>query len=208
MKNLLSLILVSIFLVSCSSLTGLRPAKIKGNVNKTASLYIDPAIKNKFVFSSKKNTVGFKLSDGVKSDNNSWSQNIGELSAQQFQDASKKAFANVELVNSNPKKALNSTYLIVPSIVDAKVTIRDLMQSYVTITYKVDVYDKSGSSVYSDELTIEEKGKFKSVSMTSVGGIPISANANLRPDESPMIFEAVSNGVDKLINKMVKSNKL
>jgi len=207
------LLIALISLANCSSLTGLREPKIKDQIYSSADLYFNPAMKNAYVFDSKKNVVSFNIQDvqkdfGTKQDNGSWSQNIGALSVKQFQDALTKAFTKVNLVNSNPGKAVNSDYLVVPTITDAKVTVRTISQSYVTIDYQIDVYDKLGKNVYSQKLQIERKGKFKSASMTSVGGIPISAKADINPDDSSMIFEAVCDGVDKIVNQLIASKKL
>lgn len=206
MKKILALVFLGLLANCAHDLTDLRAPKIKGTVAKSATLYISPEMKKNHVFSSKTMVVGANITSGVKNDDSSWSQNIGELSARQFQDALKLSFTKLEV--STQKSAGNNTYLIVPTIVKADVVIRDYLQSYIVLTYKLEVYDKSGKLVYSDEIKVEEKGKFKSASMTSVGGIPIMGKANIRPNESPMIFEAVSEGVDEIVNKLVKSGKL
>lgn len=207
MKKILALVVSLSLLTSCaSSLTGLRSPKIKGVINKSATLYIDPKMHKDYVFSSSTIAVGANIVTGVKSENNAWSQNIGELSAEQFQYALGKAFSKLD--SSTQKSANKNSYLVVPTILKAEVTLRDFLRSYIVLAYKLEVFDKSGKLVYSDQVEVEESGKYKASSMTSVGGIPIMGQANIRPNESSMIFEAVSEGVDEIVNKLVKSGKL
>jgi hypothetical protein len=206
MKKIIALVFLG-FLVNCASnLTNLRAPKIEGVINKSATLYINPNMKKDYIFSSKAILFDANISSGFKNDNDSWGQNIGELSAQQFQDALEKAFKGLDV---SAQRSINkSTYLIVPTILKAEVTLRDYFRSYVVIAYKLEIYDRSGKLVYSDKIEVEESGKYKSFSVMSFGGIPVMGQVDIRPNESSMIFEAVSKGVDKIVNKLVKSGKL
>jgi hypothetical protein len=206
MKKILALVFLGL-LANCShDLTSLRAPKIKDQINNSATLYIDPAMKKNYIFSSNAMAVGADIFDGVKKDNGAWGQNIGELSAQQFQDALEKAFTKLSV--SSYKSSNNSSYLVVPTIVKANVTLRDFWQSSIELIYKIEVYNKSGKLVYSDEVKTKKNGKLKSSSVTFVGGIPIMGQATLRVDDSSMIFEAISEGVDEIVNKLLKSGKL
>lgn len=208
MKKTLSLIAI-FFLFSCAKdLTAPREAQIETKTGKSILVYIDSELEKKYVFSSKSGTIGFALSDlknsGVKTQE--WSQNIGALSANQFRNALKQGFAKVEFTNKKPVKKNfgNYDYLIIPTIEKAEVVIRDYLQSYVVITYKILAFDNKGNEVANIEKKVKENGKYKSADMTSVMGVPVAGKIN-KPNDSMMIFKAIAEGVDESVNALIKS---
>lgn len=203
----LSIFLALLIMANCSGLHDLRPPHIKGSINKTVALYINPEMLTKHQVGATKNVVSADLG-GVKKDQGAWKQNVGELSAKQFEDALQKAFSRVEVVKN--KKAGGASYLVVPTIIKSQLVIRTLLQSYIDLTYRLEIYDQSNKLVYSDEETITRKGKYKKATGMGIGGIPIPVTGKIsaQEDESEMIFEAVCDGVDKIVNKMIASGKL
>lgn len=214
MKKILFLISI-LFLASCASdLQKLKSPNIKGKIDKSISIYFASELEKNYKFGSKSDLIKFnalkhesKKPVGFEKGGD-WEQNIGQLSVAQFKAALDKAFVATKIVNKNIKKADRNSYLIVPSIVSQDIEINALSRSSIKIVYKIDVYNEDENLIYSKETVIKESGKYKGFGIVFIGPIPIMGKANLKPNESSMIFEAVSNGVENAINEMLKSNKL
>lgn len=211
MKKLL--LIFSIFLLAncAKDLRSLKAPQIEGSSNKSASIYFDKDLKTKYIVGSKAGGSSFSALDvGAKKSKNDisskeqkWSQNVGELSIKQFNAAFKKAFASLDQVSS--KNINKADYLIVPSIVKSDIEINKLSKNIITIAYKIDVYDKSNKIIYSDEQSFKQKGKRKKMSVVMIGPVPVFGEAELDIDDSSAVFEIVSDGVDKMVNKLISS---
>ena len=220
MKKILSLLAI-LSLANCASdLTAPRDPKIKGKIDKSALLYIDKKMDRSYVVTSEAESFEFNISKisssnstGTESKKSVTGYNVGEMSAKQFKSALSQAFSSIDITNVNPGKDLGKhSYLIVPTITHMDVKIRKVfLRSYIDITYKIDVYDKSGQLVYSGEKKISQGGKIvKTLGSGGFSLLSMSAGAKIdtNQNEGPMFYKAISNGVDDVINDLIKSEKL
>ena len=210
MKKIFIILSILITANCASDLPYLRTPNIKGSSNKSVNIYFDKELKTKYIVGGKIESSSFNILDvanskkklGTSSQTADWSQNIGELSMRQFKHAFSKAFATSKIVDS---KIFDAEYLIIPTITNHSIEINQYSRSVITISYKIEVYDTSKKLVYSDEQTFKSKGKRKSFGVASANGIPIMADSQKSVNDSSMIFEVVSDGVDKMVNTLISS---
>ncbi len=210
MKHLAWLLLLPV-LISCGGKDAvLAPPEVAAKIPAPAALVLDRDLKEGHVYGVTSNRTEYGITSGVKGTPTTWGQDVGRLSANQFEQAARQAFASLAILDARPSLPAASAawkYLLVPSIEDMKIEVKRVGTSWMEIVYQLDVFDPAGRKVFTTTEKIEESGMLVKpvASSTSVFGIPVSADADPLPDESQMIFDAIKSGVDACVNKMLRS---
>lgn len=210
MRHLAWLLLLPV-LMSCGGKDAvLAPPEVAAKIPAPAALYVAREMREGHVYGVTSSRTEYGITSGVKDTPTTWGQDVGRLSADQFELAARQAFDSVTVLSQKPSLPAASAawkYLLVPAIEDMKIEVKRVGTSWMDITYRLDVFDPSGRKVFTTTERVEESGMLVKpvASSTSVFGIPVSAEADPLPDESQMIFDAIKSGVDACVNKMLKS---
>jgi hypothetical protein len=216
------LLLNLIFIAACSNnYLNFKKTELENSKDQAILVYISKEMQNSYLLDSKDNEVVYKKTEtkGTKSFGEQWSKKISQLSAQEFQNSISSAYSNVTIAKEIPALDTFSenrkfTYLVVPQINRIEIEKRSFHESNILVDYRIDVYNHLGRKIYSNETRVEQKGYLKTADKTFKGKLVSKDKLNSKSErnnsseESEVITNVVKQGINQLVNDLIKSNKI